>query len=86
MGPREHTEHIDETGTGRAEGEGREVAMTLKPGARMWSMKSDRELIQLAKTRTLQAIADHLQRSPAYILKRAARLGLSIKGRKAKGK
>jgi len=47
-------------------------------------MKSDRELMHLAKTRTLQAIADQLQRSPAYILKRAARLGLSIKGRKTK--
>jgi hypothetical protein len=50
-----------------------------------WSMKSDRELIQLAKSRTLEAIADQLRRSPVYILKRAARLGLSIK-RKAKGK
>jgi hypothetical protein len=57
-----------------------------KPNRWFWSMKSDRELIQLAKTRTLQAIADQLQRSPAYILKRAARLGLSIKDRKAKGK
>jgi hypothetical protein len=47
----------------------------------MWSMKSDRDLIALAKTRTLQAIADQLQRSPDYILKRAARLGLKIKGR-----
>jgi hypothetical protein len=48
-------------------------------------MKTDRELLRLAKSRTLETIADHLQRSPAYILKRAARLGLSIK-RKAKGK
>jgi hypothetical protein len=57
--------------------------MTRKrPG---WSMKSDRELIQLAKSQTLEAIADQIQRSPGYILKRAARLGLSIK-RKAKGK
>jgi hypothetical protein len=60
--------------------------MARKPKIGMWSMKSDRELIQLAKARALQAIADQLQRSPAYILKRAARLGLSIKGRKAKGK
>jgi hypothetical protein len=59
--------------------------MTRKRNARSWSMKSDRELIHLAKTRTLHAIADHLQRSPAYVLKRAARLGLSIE-RKAKGK
>ena len=50
-----------------------------------WSMKSDRELIQLAKAQTLEAISDQLQRSPAYILKRAAQLGLSIK-RQAKGK
>ena len=50
-----------------------------------WSMKSDRELIQLAKSRTLEAIADQLQRSPALIIKKAARLSLSIK-RKAKGK
>jgi hypothetical protein len=60
--------------------------MARKPKIGMWSMKRDRELIQLAKTRTLQVIADQLQRSPAYVLKRAARLGLSIKGRKTKGK
>jgi alpha-D-ribose 1-methylphosphonate 5-triphosphate synthase subunit PhnG len=55
----------------------------MKPAT--WSMKSDRELTQLAKSQTLEAIADQLQRSPTYVLKRAARLGLSIK-RKAKGK
>jgi hypothetical protein len=31
--------------------------MARKPKIGIWSMKSDRELIQLAKTRTLQAIA-----------------------------
>jgi hypothetical protein len=50
-----------------------------------WSMRNDRELIQLAKMQTLEAIADQLQRSPAQIFKKAARLGPSIK-RKAKGK
>jgi hypothetical protein len=50
-----------------------------------WSMKGDRELIQLAKSQTLEAIADQIQRSPVSVLKRAARLGLSIK-RKVKGK
>jgi hypothetical protein len=60
--------------------------MARKPKIGMWSMKSDRELIQLAKLEPLEVIADQLQRSPDYILKRAARLGLSIKGRKAKGK
>jgi DNA-binding CsgD family transcriptional regulator len=59
--------------------------MAPKPKIGMWSMKTDRELIQLAKSRTLEDIADYLQRSPAYIPKRAARLGLSVK-RKAKGK
>jgi hypothetical protein len=59
--------------------------MARKSKAAGWSMKTDRELIQLAKSQTLEAIADQIQRSPDSILKRAARLGLSIK-RKAKGK
>jgi hypothetical protein len=59
--------------------------MARKARVATWSMKADRELIALAKTQSLEAIADKLQRSPAYILKRAARLGASIK-RKAKGK
>jgi predicted transcriptional regulator len=50
-----------------------------------WSMKRDRELIERAKSQTLDELAEEFQRSPAYILKRAVRLGLSIK-RKAKGK
>jgi hypothetical protein len=45
----------------------------------MWSMKADRELIELAKTKPLEAIADRLQRSPVSILKKAAKLGLTIK-------
>jgi hypothetical protein len=59
--------------------------MARKLRAGTWSMKTDRELIALAKSQTLEAIADELKRPPAYILKRAARLGASIK-RKAKGK
>jgi hypothetical protein len=50
---------------------------------RMWSMKADRELIALSKTKSLQGLADQFERSPASILKKAKRLGLSIK-RKAK--
>jgi len=49
-------------------------------------MKVDRELIQPAKSHTPEAIADQLGRTGDFVLKRAARLGLSIKGRKAKGK
>jgi hypothetical protein len=59
--------------------------MTLKPNRWFWSMKRDRELIALPKSTSLQAIADRLQRPPATILKRAAALGLSIKGRKGEG-
>jgi len=44
-----------------------------------WSMKADRELIELAKTKTLEATADQLQRPPEAILKKAAKLGLAIK-------
>jgi hypothetical protein len=46
-----------------------------------WSMKLDRELITLSKTRTLEAIAAKVQRQPESVLKRAAKLGLSIKGK-----
>jgi len=59
--------------------------MARKPRAATWSMRDERELIALAKSETLEAIAEKLQRPPAFILKRAARLGLSIE-RKATGK
>jgi hypothetical protein len=42
-------------------------------------MKSDRELIVLSNTKTLDAIAEQLNRPPAAILRKAKRLGLSIK-------
>jgi ribosomal protein L11 len=48
-------------------------------------MKTDRELIELAKTKTLEAIADQFQRSPKSILTKAKKLGLTIK-RKSKTK
>jgi hypothetical protein len=60
--------------------------MPLKPSDRGWnSMKSERELMELAKTKTLEALVEQLNRSPAAILRKVARLGLSIK-RTAKGK
>jgi hypothetical protein len=40
-----------------------------------WSMADDRELIVLSKTKSLEAIADQLGRSPKFILGKAARLG-----------
>jgi hypothetical protein len=54
----------------------------------MWSMKTDRELIKLSKTHTLDEIADKLHRSPKSVAEKAKRLGLSIKcdRPKAKGK
>jgi hypothetical protein len=54
--------------------------MPLKRSIRGWSaMKSDRELIDLAKTKTLDAIAEQLNRPPSAILRKAKKLGLSIK-------
>jgi hypothetical protein len=50
-----------------------------------WPLEHDRELIALAKTHSLQAIAEKFDRPVTTILKRAARLGLSIK-HEAKGK
>jgi hypothetical protein len=44
-------------------------------------MKSDRELIALAKTHSLHAIADKLRHPPESILRKAAKLGLSIRQR-----
>ena len=53
--------------------------MTRKPIVNRWSMKSDRQLIELAPSQSLEAIADRFKRSPASILRKAAQLGLSIK-------
>jgi hypothetical protein len=50
-----------------------------------WSMKADRDLIELAKTKTLEAIADHFKQPPKSILTKAKKLGLTIK-QKAKTK
>jgi hypothetical protein len=52
----------------------------------MWSMKSDRQLIELAKTQTLEDIADQFQRSPKSILMKAKKLGLTIKRKGKTGK
>jgi hypothetical protein len=41
-----------------------------------WSMKADRQLIELARTETLEAMADQIRRRPKSILMRAKRLGL----------
>jgi ribosomal protein L11 len=47
--------------------------------ARTWA--ADRQLIELAKTKTLEAIARKTGRKPKAILETAKRLGLSIKKR-----
>jgi hypothetical protein len=44
-----------------------------------WSMKEDRELIELAKTEALETLAGHFQRSPKSVLGQALKLGLTIK-------
>ena len=58
------------------------MAKKFKRGG--WPLKHDRELIMLAKTHSAQAIAEKFDRPLTTILKRAERLGLSIRG-KAKG-
>jgi hypothetical protein len=45
----------------------------------VWSMRTDRELIALSKTKTLEALVDHFKHPPTAILTKAKRLGLSIK-------
>jgi hypothetical protein len=46
---------------------------------------ADRKLITLAKTMNLEAIVKKTGRKPDAIIRTAKRLGLSVKGRKAKG-
>jgi hypothetical protein len=43
------------------------------------SSASDRQLIELAKTMDLEAVAKKIGRKPGSILKRAKRLGIKIK-------
>ena len=64
---------------GWAEGEGRKVIPGQRKAREFRSMKSELELIALAKTHTLETIVPQLKRSPEAILRKAARLGLSIK-------
>jgi hypothetical protein len=39
-----------------------------KQGGDAWSMKTDRELIVLSKTKTIETLADHFRRPPKSIL------------------
>jgi hypothetical protein len=48
------------------------------------SRANERELIEMARTMDLKAIAKKTGRKPEAILKTAKRLSLSIRGRKAK--
>lgn len=42
----------------------------------IWSMKTDRELIALTKTHTLDALVEHFQRPPKSILNKAKKLAM----------
>jgi hypothetical protein len=68
------------------EGEGDEILMAVRKLSRGRSYAFDRALIEMAKTMDLNAIAKKTGRVPASILRRALRLGISIKGQKDKGK
>jgi hypothetical protein len=69
------------TPTGGVGTEGKEIEMakTIRRIGLWWSMKADRELIALSKTKTLAALVDYFKRPPTAILDKAKRLGLSIK-------
>jgi ribosomal protein L11 len=60
--------------------------MAIKKLNHHWSMASDRALVEMAKTMDLDGIAKKTGRTHESILKTARRLGVSITGRKAKGK
>jgi hypothetical protein len=60
--------------------------MAIKKLNHHWSMASDRAFVVMAKTMDLNAIAKKTGRQPASVLETAKRLGVSIKGRKVKGK
>jgi hypothetical protein len=60
--------------------------MAAKIANRGRSYVSDRELVEMAKTMDLNAIMKNSGRTSESILKTAMRLGVSIKGRKTKGK
>jgi probable addiction module antidote protein len=63
-------------GEARAKGE----EMTNRQPKGRWSMKDDRRLIELSKLRLpFEAIAARLKQKPDLVLKRAIRLGLSLK-------
>jgi hypothetical protein len=62
-----------------AQGDGNESLMARKSQSGWRSMAGERQLIEMAKTKTLDAIAKTLQRPSAIILEKAGRLGLSIK-------
>jgi hypothetical protein len=63
--------------------------MALKAKTR-WSFAEDRRLMQLAASlKSLEAVADELERTPKNVARTAKRLGVSLKsgaGVKAKGK
>jgi hypothetical protein len=56
--------------------------MANKPHGR--SFASDRQMVELAKSMTLDEIVKKTGRKPAAILRTAMRLGVSIKGWKPK--
>jgi hypothetical protein len=52
--------------------------MARKRRAAQWSMKDDRELIELAAA-SLDDLAAHFNRPPAIVIKRGRRLGIYLK-------
>jgi hypothetical protein len=63
-----------------------EILMAVKKLNHGRSFASDRAMVEMSKTMDLNAIAEKTGRTPESILKTARRLGVLIKGQKAKGK
>jgi hypothetical protein len=56
------------------------MRLMAKKRKRGWYFQEDRHLLRLAaESRSLEAIAAIMKRKPALVLKRAARLGISIR-------
>jgi hypothetical protein len=67
-------------GRDRAEGEKRESIMVKKVINRRWSYVDDRRLIQLAaSSKSVNAIADEMNRPPERVVQMALRLGIFLK-------
>jgi hypothetical protein len=53
--------------------------LTMAKGKRQWSFREQRQLVELAQTKSLEQISSVLKRSPESVMRAALRLGVSIR-------